>query len=154
MYVTKMFHGPHKSDFIRRLRPFIPALRGVLSLCHCVRVWEWGKERGDGCVCVCGGGGGGYSFNVALRPQKPYILVGTGNPWRQPFFFSHSSWALKEEAFQCWFTSIEIVRLKTGFGLINRDLEPRTFTQLLSKRRMCEREPECWWPASLSGDTQ
>ena len=32
-------------------------------------------------------------FRVALRPQRPYRLLGTGNPGRPPRL-SHSSWAL------------------------------------------------------------
>ena len=69
-----------------------------------------------------------FEFNVALRPQRPYGLLGAGSPGRPPRL-SHSSCALNNSSSQCCFTSTETVRTI-------RDGEPRTatstFTQLLS----------------------
>ena len=38
-------------------------------------------------------------FSVALRPKRPYGLLGTGSPGRPPRL-SHSSWALKQDSVQ------------------------------------------------------
>ena len=44
------------------------------------------------------------SFSVALRPQRPYELLGTGNPARPPRL-SHKSWALNIlRSVECCFT--------------------------------------------------
>ena len=60
-------------------------------------------------------------FRVALRPQRPYGLLGTGSPGRPPRL-SHGSWALVNRlCVQCCFTSTEVIRTI-------RDGEPRTST--------------------------
>ena len=66
-----------------------------------------------------------WSFSVALRPQKPSGLLGTGSPGGPPRL-SHSSWALK---FQSRFTSTETIRL-IGDGKPRRATS--TFSQVLS----------------------
>ena len=45
-------------------------------------------------------------FSVALRPQRPYGLLGPGNPGR-PSRLSHSSWPLSSRLLHCCFTSTE-----------------------------------------------
>ena len=65
-------------------------------------------------------------FSVALRPQRPQGLLGTGSPGR-PSRLSHKVPELWNTTVQCCFTSTETVRTV-------RDREPRTatwtFTQL------------------------
>ena len=52
-----------------------------------------------------------FKFNVALRPQGPQGLFGTGSPARLPRL-SHSSWALYSSRvrIQCCFTSTKTIR--------------------------------------------
>ena len=64
------------------------------------------------------------SLNVALRPQRPQGLIGTGSPGRPPQL-SHSSWALIRVV-HCCFTSTETTRT-------NRDGEPRTATSTFTQ---------------------
>ena len=69
-----------------------------------------------------------FKFNVALRLQRPYGLLGTGSPGRPPRL-SHSSCALiflHRSFVQCCFTSTETMRSI-------RDGMPRTATSTLTK---------------------
>ena len=82
-------------------------------------------------------------FSVALRPQRPHGLSGTGSPARTATS-TFTQLLSSERAFQCCFTSAETIRTApvqccfTSTETI-RDGEPRTststFTQLLSSER-------------------
>ena len=61
-----------------------------------------------------------FEFSVALRPQRPYGLLGTGSPGH-PFRFLHTSWAL--------FFSVAL-RPQKPYGLLGT--ATLTFTQSLS----------------------
>ena len=71
--------------------------------------------------------GSPYFFSdVALRPQRPYGLFGTGAHVVHLTDGSHSSWALLSLRVQCCCTSTEIV-------WTIRDGEPRTSTSTFSQ---------------------
>ena len=81
-----------------------------------------GSPREQVCVCVWGGGGG-VEFNVGLRPQRPYGLLGTGSPGRPPPRLSHTGPEL-------WSSSSLLLYVhrdhKDYWARVEED--PRTFT--------------------------
>ena len=79
-----------------------------------------------------------FKFSVALRPQRPYGLLGTGSPGRPPRL-SHSTWALRRECgvqVQCCFTSTETVRTI-------RDGKPWTSTSTFTQHLSSEERMRC-----------